>query len=112
MVAIKVFGMPSCCFNCDMQIDGYSAGYYCAITEQELNDNYTLEHRHPKCPLVEIEERKVGKWIYDKTSQNWRCSECNETQKTLGYVGTADFMAEHFRFCNHCGTEMRDVEDD
>lgn len=50
--------------------------------------------------------RKVGKWVYDKVSQNWRCSECNETPKTLGYVGTADFMAEHFRFCNHCGAEM------
>lgn len=61
MVAIKDFGMPSCCFNCDMHIDGYSAGYYCAITMAELNDNYTLEHRHPNCPLVEIEERKVEK---------------------------------------------------
>lgn len=53
-----------------------------------------------------VVERKKGKWIYDKTIQNWRCSECNETPKTLGFVGTADFMVEHFRFCNHCGAEM------
>ena len=56
--------------------------------------------------------RKVGKWIYDKASQNWRCSECNETPKTMGYVGTADFMAEHFRFCNHCGIEMVGAENE
>ena len=56
--------------------------------------------------------RKVGKWIYDKAIQNWRCSECNETPRTLGFVGTADFMAEHFRFCNHCGAEMRESEDE
>lgn len=55
MIAIKDFGMPSCCMNCEMQIDGLSAGYYCAITEEELNDNSTLKHRHPNCPLVEIE---------------------------------------------------------
>lgn len=57
-----------------------------------------------------VEERKVGKWIYDKTSQNWRCSECNETPKTMGYVGTSAFMTEHFKFCNHCGAKMRGAE--
>lgn len=47
---------------------------------------------------------KTGHWIY--SNFNWRCSECNETPKTLGYVGTADFMTEHFKFCNHCGARM------
>lgn len=61
--------------------------------------------------FIPVKERKVGKWIYDKTIQNWRCSECNETPKTLGFVGTADFMVEHFRFCNHCGAEMERVND-
>lgn len=50
------------------------------------------------------QEPKTGHWIYD--NYNWRCSECNETPKTLGYVGTADFMTEHFKFCNHCGARM------
>lgn len=49
---------------------------------------------------------RKGHWIYDETIENWRCSKCNETPKTMGYVGTADFMAEHFRFCNHCGAKM------
>ena len=54
--------------------------------------------------------RKVGKWIYNRDIQNWECSECSETPKTLGYVGTSAFMTEHFKFCNHCGAVMRGCE--
>lgn len=53
---------------------------------------------------------KTGYWIYE--NYNWRCSECNEAPKTLGYVGTADFMAEHFKFCNHCGARMIEPQED
>lgn len=53
---------------------------------------------------VTPQEPKTGHWIYDNFI--WRCSECNETPKTMGYVGTADFMTEHFKFCNHCGAKM------
>ena len=49
---------------------------------------------------------KIGHWIYDKNIENWRCSECGETPKTLGYCGTVDFMTEHFKYCNHCGIRM------
>ena len=55
-------------------------------------------------PSVTPQEPRKGHWIYDNF--NWRCSECNETPKTMGYVGTADFMTEHFKFCNHCGARM------
>lgn len=54
----------------------------------------------------ECGKMRKGHWIYDKTIENWRCSKCNETPKTMGYVGMADFMAEHFKFCNHCGANM------
>ena len=54
--------------------------------------------------------RKVGKWIYDKAIQNWRCSVCNKTPKTMGFCGTSDFMEKEFTFCNHCGAEMRGSE--
>lgn len=47
---------------------------------------------------------KMGRWIYDNF--DWRCSKCNEAPKTLGYVGTAIFMSEHFKYCNHCGARM------
>lgn len=51
-------------------------------------------------------QSNVGHWIYDDTTNNWRCDKCGETPKTMGYVGTDKFMAEHFKFCNHCGAKM------
>ena len=50
---------------------------------------------------------RTGKWIY--RNYNWYCSECENAPKTLGYVGTAEFMKEHFKFCNHCGAMMLDA---
>lgn len=52
------------------------------------------------------EKPRTGHWIYDKRIVNWRCSECNETPKTMGYCGSANFMAKYFKFCNHCGVRM------
>ena len=54
--------------------------------------------------------RPKGHWIYDKSIADWICSKCGETPKTIGYVGTGAFMAEHFKYCNHCGAEMEGVE--
>lgn len=50
--------------------------------------------------------RPTGEWIYDDIINNWKCSECGETPKTIGYVGTAKFMYDEFKFCNHCGASM------
>jgi hypothetical protein len=55
-------------------------------------------------------ERKTGHWFYDESIENWRCSECKETPKTIGYCGSANFMVEHFKFCNHCGAKMESEE--
>jgi hypothetical protein len=55
--------------------------------------------------------RPKGHWIYDKSFANWVCSKCGETPKTIGYVGTGAFMAEHFKYCNHCGAEMEGSEE-
>ena len=89
-----------------------------------LNNSYSLtdaEHKVEQLPPVtqksetvtefadrcrECGKMRKGHWIYDKTIENWWCSKCNKTPKTMGYVGTADFMAEHFKFCNHCGAKM------
>lgn len=78
----------------------------CETLMNRIIDSTPLENNMPSVTPT----RPKGKWIYDKTIQNWRCSECNETPKTLGFVGTADFMVEHFRFCNHCGAEMESEE--
>ena len=54
---------------------------------------------------------EVGRWIYDKNIDNWKCSKCGETPKTMGYCGSVAFMAEHFKYCNHCGSKMQEVEE-
>lgn len=51
-------------------------------------------------------QSKTGHWFYDKSIENWRCSECKETPKTMGYCDSANFMTDHFKFCNHCGVKM------
>lgn len=107
MLGIKTMKVPKCCRECNFKY--YDEGedvLCCALEDGYISDDEADEKRLECCPLVETEERWIGKWIYDKTIQNWRCSECDETPKTIGYVGTADFMAEHFRFCNHCGAKM------
>jgi hypothetical protein len=55
-------------------------------------------------------KQKTGKWFYDESIENWRCSECKETPKTMGYCGSVNFMVEHFKFCNHCGTKMENED--
>ena len=73
--------------------------------EVEQNDewiaDFNIEWWHS-----EYKESKTEHWIYDDIANNWRCDKCGEIPKTMGYVGTADFMSEHFRFCNHCGCRM------
>lgn len=73
-----------------------------------VNPQETVTEFADRCR--ECGKMRKGHWIYDKTIENWRCSKCNETPKTMGYVGTADFMAEHFKFCNHCGAYMAESE--
>ena len=51
-----------------------------------------------------------GEWIYDKGIYNWRCSRCNQTPPPTGYVGKAEFMATHFKFCPNCGADMKGGE--
>lgn len=58
MIAIKDFGMPSCCMNCEMfrVLDGEVAPR-CVITGHIIgsSDEY-LDKRADDCPLVEIEQ--------------------------------------------------------
>jgi len=82
--------------------------YGCSIPEgfdgkRAIEALKALSSVHPK--------PDVGRWIYDKNIDNWRCSKCGETPKTMGYCGAAAFMAEHFKYCNHCGAKMQEVEE-
>lgn len=51
-------------------------------------------------------EPKTGHWIYDRTIDNWRCTECDKPPKIRGYVGTLEFMNEYFKYCPNCGIKI------
>jgi hypothetical protein len=71
---------------------------------------YTHIYSEIDClPSVNPQEPKTGHWIYDKSIENWKCSECKLIPKTIGYVGSTEFMKKEFRFCNHCGCRMEEV---
>ena len=57
---------------------------------------------------ISVLSENKGEWIYDKSIENWRCSKCGQTPPPTGYVGKADFMATHFKFCPNCGADMRE----
>ncbi len=73
----------------------------------ELFDEEAASYQHTINELNKALSENKGEWIYDKTIHNWRCSKCGQTPPPTGYVGMADFMATHFKFCNHCGADMR-----
>ncbi len=108
MVAIKDFEIPSCCGGCFARtmVDGTVSTYeMCDLTQSVLLVENLIENRHKDCPLVEIEERKVGKWIVSKDSIY--CPFCNTRQK----IGTAEVellstVFTGFKFCKYCGAEM------
>lgn len=113
MVAIKDFGMPSCCENCNMCNNRNLDTFYCCITLNDVN----IDEKAHDCPLVEIEERKVGKWItkdgkeqgYDIAGiKTWykqiMCNKCGFIKTALeGYAGQRNY-------CPNCGAEMRGSE--
>lgn len=92
-------GMPRVDFNGSLRkwVDKYKPYIECEDAIKELS---------PVTPI-----RPKGHWIYDKSFANWRCSKCGETPKTIAYVGTGAFMAEHFKYCNHCGAKMEGSEE-
>jgi hypothetical protein len=79
--------------------------------QQYLHGKMSNEENHKLWEFIKelpsvTPKLKTGHWFYDKSIENWRCSECEETPKTVGYCGSANFMVEHFKFCNHCGAKM------
>jgi len=56
MIAIKDFGMPSCCMNCEM-LDGEYGN--CDIIGDSQDDDYEWNESRPfDCPLIEIKENE------------------------------------------------------
>lgn len=59
------------------------------------DDYCTHESRPNDCPLIEINEPKVGKWINDIRYSGWTCTHCNyhDGNRTDNY-------------CPNCGAKM------
>ena len=88
--------------NLKINDGGYTKGF---ADGERSGRNFSLADEE-KAILVR-QWRPKGEWIYDELLNNWKCSECGKNPKTIGYVGNTDFMKEHFKFCNHCGADMR-----
>ena len=103
--AIKALEQESCddCVRRQEVLDSIHAN---CVYENE----YNLTAKHIEDAVKQLpsvtSQQKIGHWIYDNATYNWRCDKCGETPKTMGYVGSDKFMAEHFKFCNHCGAKM------
>ncbi len=102
MIAVKDMEMPSCCEVCDFRkSDLYSGEVYCS---KAAGDNIILyeDEKLDNCPLVEIEERKVGKWIrVDHTKV--KCSNCDITHLIAQYPhGVIDY-------CPNCGSYNQSI---
>lgn len=87
---------------------------YIAIIDEQMLSNFRIDD-----PLImvvtdksgftrgiQLKPLKKGYWIYDEEVNNWRCSHCHKIPKIMGYVGTEEFMNEHFNYCPHCGAKM------
>lgn len=93
MVAIKDFGMPSCCVNCDCCLPCAFNEGLCHITQHTIGNIY--DNRPSDCPLVEIEERKLEK--LEKIEQIVNASSYTENTKVYSYCYDNDTRVKHIR---------------
>ena len=96
MIGIKDMEMPKCClWDCPLAREDGGA---CQLADVHTSE----EERSKDCPLVEIEERKVGKWIrVDHTKV--KCSNCDITHLIAQYPhGVIDY-------CPNCGSYNQSI---
>lgn len=110
MIAIKDMEMPENCIECNRK------DLQQAINCQLIYSGCANCGRHPNCPLVEVEERKVGKWIIDIGEKEFNrervdachCSVCNKDPLNFVYASEdwytyADKLPSN---CPNCGCRM------
>lgn len=101
MVAIKDMNMPSCCGKCKYGQRFNPDEDICRIDGHIIKSTFATitQNRDEKCPLIGIEERKVGKWIKSEIGGAKVCSIC---QSHMGL--------SNFKYCPNCGAEMVGAE--
>ena len=78
------------------------------IDADAIQDEYMRYHDGKRIVIVDmaptVEERKTGKWIYNRWHV-WECSVCGgNPTKGMGYVQGHD---ELYNYCPNCGADMR-----
>ena len=93
--------MPTCCVTYTSENDNYIACPFYKICEQR--ETIKTNYKPTDCPLVETEERKVGKWVddcgfIDKNYRKYECSNCGES------VYEKPYQIKYHKYCLHCGS--------
>ena len=109
MVAIKDLEMPKDCKKCPlMGTDGIPTDYFkpmmCVTiwaTKHEIKHCIGGKILND-CPLVEVEERKVGEWKKNEHTF-WTCSECGLVNK---------YNRVQYAYCPNCGAKMVGAENE
>lgn len=106
MVAIDM-EMPSDCASCNIRKGGFCYA--------KNKPPYIIKNSLTKdddCPLIEIEERKVGNWmftktIFDKHGSTVECQLCRKKWKTYDEIR----WKKENKFCPNCGAKMEGEEE-
>jgi hypothetical protein len=103
MVAIKDVEMPKNCAECMVRQN-------CKVSDEWDEFDWYYDGRLEGCPLVEIEENKVGKWIdcghVDRGFRKYKCSICSD------FVYEKEYLIKHHKYCLHCGADMVGAENE
>jgi hypothetical protein len=85
---------------------------YCSIYPRRDLDIITVATTKPDwCPLVEIEERKVGKWLIKDNGTGGKYVECPFCGALAPSTEFADRTVwKYSKFCYDCGNELRGSE--
>ena len=96
MVAIKDMEMPRCCGKCKFGQRFNPDEDICRIDGHIIKSTFETitQNRDEKCPLIGIEERKVGRWEKNEHTF-WTCSECGLVNK---------YNRIQYAYCPNCGS--------
>lgn len=103
--------MPKDCYACKLTYYDEAMNKRCSKTKHVVEFNF--DKREDDCPLKEVEERKISKWVdnkgfidINKTYREYTCSNCNSS------IYEKPYQIKHHKYCLHCGAEMRGAENE
>ena len=84
--------------------------------DDRIDEFIRRDHRKMADWLKELEvDRRVGEWIEmgqnEDGTHNVKCNQCDNVYKMRGHAKSI-YTKYHYRFCPHCGADMRGGRDD